>query len=317
MTEARYQKLCWWTLAFVLFVILWGAYVRASGSGAGCGSHWPTCNGEIIPRSPTMKTIVELTHRVTSGMSALMVLAQLIYCRKLYDKGHRVRRAVGWSAFFMIVEVLIGAGIVLLHYVADNASVARAVWMAIHLVNTFILVAALTLSAYFASGGEGFRVRGHGMSGWLAIGSAVGLVLAGMSGAVAALGDTLFPAADLQSAIAADLSPTAHVLVRLRIFHPFIAVGSAFLLLLTRFVIASRREDNIVAQGWGNLVRILVVIQVAAGLANLVLLAPIWMQIVHLLLAQLLWIALLLFIASALVDAPPDAAEVSEPARAS
>lgn len=312
MTEARYEKLCWYTLGFVLFVILWGAYVRASGSGAGCGSHWPMCNGVVMPRSPSTKTVIELTHRITSGLSAVMVLAQLIGSRKLYPRGHRVRIAVGWSSLLMIVEVLIGAGIVLLHYVADNESLARAGWMAVHLVNTFLLVGALTLSAHFASGGKPFRLRGQGTSTLLACASIVGIMLAGMSGAVAALGDTLFPATSWQDAIASDLSPVAHVLVRLRVLHPFVAVGVAFLVLLTRYVVASRREDQLIVQGWGNIVRILVVTQMAAGLANLVLLAPTWMQIVHLLLAQMLWIALVMFTATAFSTHPVEAPSVAE-----
>jgi cytochrome c oxidase assembly protein subunit 15 len=316
VTKTRFEKLCWWTLAFVVFVILWGAFVRATGSGAGCGSHWPMCNGEVVPRSPTMETVIELTHRITSGVSALMVLVQLIYSRKLFSRGHRVRGAVAWSAFFMVVEVLIGAGIVLLEYVADNQSVGRAVWMAVHLINTFLLVAALTLSAHFASGGGPFRLLGHGLAGWLAGLTLVGTIVVGMSGAVAALGDTLFPADSLESAIAADMSPTAHVLVRLRVLHPFVAVGVAFLILGMRYVLASRREDVPLVQGWGNIVRILVVTQMALGLANLMLLAPTYMQIAHLLVAQLLWIALVLFVATALTETAGAESEAAEPAAA-
>ncbi len=311
MTEAHFRRLSWGTLAFIVFVILWGAVVRATGSGAGCGSHWPTCNGEVVPYSPSVETLIELIHRVTSGLSALLVAAQLFFAVRLYERRHRVRRAAGWSLAFMGIEVLIGAGIVLLRYVADNPSMARAGWMAVHLVNTFLLVGASTLTAHFASGGAGFRVRATS-SGLLAVASVVGMMLVGMSGAVAALGDTLFPAADLGSALAADLSPAAHVLVRLRIVHPFVAVGVAFLVLVTRFVLASRGDGNPALGGWGAAVRALVVVQMAAGLLNLVLLAPVWMQVVHLLLADLLWIALTLFLAHALVEQEAPRTEATE-----
>lgn len=316
MAEERFRKLCWATVGFVLFVIVWGALVRATGSGAGCGSHWPTCDGEIVPRSANTAKLIELTHRVTSGLSALMVLAQLVWSRKLFPRGHRVRSAVGWSSLFMVVEVLIGAGIVLLKYVADDQSLARAGWMAVHLANTFLLMGAVTLAAHFASGGRGFRVRAAGSSGLLAMSAVVGTILVGMSGAVAALGDTLFPAESLAGAIAADLSPAAHIFVRLRVVHPFIAVGVAFLILAVRFVLAARREDDRRVQRWGMVVRTLVVTQMGAGLANLVLLAPVWMQLVHLLLADLLWMALTLFIANALAVSLAPAEDPAEPSRA-
>ncbi|MEQ9320666.1 MAG: COX15/CtaA family protein [Polyangiaceae bacterium] len=298
--SARFHRFCWGALAFVVGVILWGALVRATGSGAGCGSHWPTCNGEVLPTPKSTKTLIELTHRVTSGLSALVVLAEVVLAFRLFDRGHRVRKAATWSGVFMVIEVLIGAGIVLLAYVDQNKSVARAVWMAVHLVNTFLLVGAMTLTAHFAGGGEPFEIRKRGTPALLAILSVVGTLVVGMSGAVAALGDTLFPAKDLGTALAQDLSPAAHFLVRLRIIHPFAAVAVAFLVLGVRFLLALRHDEDPLVRRWGNLLRTAVIVQMAAGMANLVLLAPTWMQLVHLLLAQALWIALVLFLAVAL-----------------
>jgi len=298
--EQRYRRFCWGALALVVGVILWGALVRATGSGAGCGSHWPMCNGEVVPTAPTTKTLVELTHRVTSGLSAIAVLLEVIFAFRLFERGHRVRKAAVWSGFFMVVEVLIGAGIVLLEYVDQNESVARALWMAVHLVNTFMLVGAMTLTAHFAGGGEGFKLRGRGAPALLALVSVVGTVVVGMSGAVAALGDTLFPAEDLGTALAQDLSPTAHVLIRLRVIHPFVAVAVAFLLLGVRFILALRHDEDELVRRWGNILRIAIVAQMAVGMANLVLLAPTWMQLVHLFMAQAVWIALVIFLALAL-----------------
>ncbi|MFN8454080.1 MAG: COX15/CtaA family protein [Anaerolineae bacterium] len=74
----RFAKYVWTVLAYNLAVILWGAFVRASGSGAGCGSHWPLCNGEVIPRTPQMETLVEFTHRLTSGLALLLVIGLTI-----------------------------------------------------------------------------------------------------------------------------------------------------------------------------------------------------------------------------------------------
>ena len=146
MTESRFTRYAWGVLAANLAVILWGAFVRATGSGAGCGNNWPTCNGEIIPRAPSTETLIELTHRATSGIALLLVVALAVWARRVYGPGHRVWHGAAWSLFFMFGEAAIGAGIVLFELVADNESMARALFMAVHLGNTFLLLAALTLT---------------------------------------------------------------------------------------------------------------------------------------------------------------------------
>jgi heme A synthase len=314
MASSRFRLFSWGALLFVLAVILWGAVVRATGSGAGCGSHWPTCNGAVVPPAAGAKTLIEYTHRLTSGLSALLVWGQAAWAWRLFRAGDPVRRAAAWSAFFMLTEVLVGAGIVLLEYVADDKSVGRAVWMALHLCNTFLLVGAMALTAHHAGGAPRMRLRGQG---GLALASAVALVgtmLVGASGAVAALGDTLFPAKDLAAGLAADLSPTAHLLVRLRVVHPFAAVAVAMFLLGLRFWLVVRRPGPVVAR-WGLALRVAVVAQVVGGFVNLMLLAPTWMQLVHLLLADAVWIALVLLVASALAE-PQAAAEPGDAALA-
>jgi len=309
--RSRFATFCWVALAYVLAVIVWGAFVRATGSGAGCGSHWPTCNGEVVPRAPSTKTMVEFSHRVTSGLSGFVVLAQVLWSRRVYPRGHRVRRAAGWAGGFMILEVIIGAGIVLLKYVADDQSVGRAVWMGLHLVSTFLLIAAMTFTAHYASGGRLARWRGQGNLGRLAALALVAIILTGLSGSIAALGDTLFPAESLGTALAQDLSPTAHFLVRLRVGHPFIAVGAAFLVLGFRAVVQARYEDRPGVAQWGFMLRLSILSQLALGLVNVMLLAPVWLQLIHLLLADVVWISLLLFIACALAEAPPEPVERS------
>lgn len=301
-SDARFARYCWAVAAFTVLVILWGAVVRATGSGAGCGSSWPTCNGEVVPLAPTLKTLIEFGHRLTSGLAALAVLGQWIWARRRFQPGHRVRRSVGYAAVFMLFEVAIGAGIVLLHYVDQNKSVGRALWMSVHLVNTFLLVGALAIAARYAAGGAAFRFRNGGRLGALALVGLGALLLSGMSGAVAALGDTVFPPESLGSALAQDLSPTAHILIRLRMIHPFVAVFTAFGLLAIRAAFSHHYADNPELPRLGMAVRALVVAQVVAGFVNMLLLAPIALQIVHLLLANLLWIVLLLFFSSALCN---------------
>ncbi|HYN86202.1 MAG TPA: COX15/CtaA family protein [Pyrinomonadaceae bacterium] len=300
----RFAAYAWGVAAYILAVIAWGAYVRASGSGAGCGAHWPLCNGEVIPRAPQIETLVELTHRVTSGLAGLLVLALLVWAIARYRRRADERAgAVLWasvaSSFFIITEALIGAGLVLFEYVADNASTARAVWMAVHLVNTFLLMASLALAAWWASGGAPLRLRGQGRTGLLFASAVAGALLLAVSGAVAALGDTLNPAASLAEGLRQDFSPTASALVRLRLLHPTLAAAVGILLLFTASHASAARPGAWVKR-LSLALAALVVAQVAVGLANVALLAPIWLQLVHLLLADLMWLSLVLLAASAL-----------------
>jgi heme A synthase len=296
MGMQRFERFSWVVLAYNLAVIAWGAFVRATGSGAGCGAHWPMCNGEVVPRAASVETMIELTHRATSGIALVLVVVQLVWALRLFPKGHRTRGLAIATMVFMLLEALVGAGLVLLELVADNQSAARAGWIAVHLVNTFLLVASLSLTPWSVRHEERPPAGRGGLSAALAAG-AVLLLLTGVAGAITALGDTLFPAESLASGMAADLSPTAHFLVRLRVIHPLIAaLGGVFLLVLTGFLASTRSDDTHgkTTRTLSIVVAALVVTQLLAGLANLYLLAPVWMQLVHLLLADLLWIAFVL-----------------------
>lgn len=298
---ASFRRYSWLALGFVTLVILWGAFVRATGSGAGCGNHWPMCNGEVIPRAPTVATLIELTHRATSGLAAIAVLVQFVWSRRAFERGHAARRAAAFGAAFMVSEVLVGAGIVLLEYVAENKSIGRAWWMALHLVNTFLLIAAMTLTAYYARARAKSGGRASALVLVLGVAGTLGTLFTGASGAIAALGDTLFPAKGLAQALAEDLSPSAHLLVRLRLVHPFAAIATAVALLTIRWLLSSRIPTARVV--WhGVALRVMVVAQVVIGFLNMMMLAPTAMQLLHLLLANAVWIAFVLFIATALEE---------------
>ena len=311
----RFARYAWLTLAYNVAVVLWGAIVRATGSGAGCGSHWPLCNGVVVPQSPRIETIIEFSHRLTSGVALLLVVGLLVWAFRARPRGHASRKAAGWSMLFMVGEAAVGAALVLFRLVADNPSMARALFMATHLVNTFLLLGALTLTAHFASGGTPFRWRRQGWAGVSVTLGLLGLLLAGVSGATAALGDTLFPSQSLAEALRQDLSPTAHLLIRLRIFHPMIAIVAGMFAAFLAMQWLPRAETRRLA-AW---TLAFVLAQIGAGVANVLLLAPVWLQVVHLLLADLLWIAFVRLGASALAvldgEAPAGAAAV--PARVS
>jgi heme A synthase len=292
---SRFAKFAWVTLAWTVLDILWGAFVRATGSGAGCGNHWPTCNGVIQPTPGHIATLIEFTHRTLSGVALILVLVLLIWGWVRYPKGSTVRIGVTGSAVFILLEAALGAGLVLLDLVTANASIYHALAVAVHLLNTFVLLAFLALTAWWASGGNALSLKDRGALPWLFALGLGGVALLGMTGAITALGDTLFPAKSLAQGFAQDVVPGASFLIRLRVIHPMLAglVGTYSLVLAS--VIRRRYRDRVSLILGG-----LVLAQLTAGVVNLLLLAPIGMQIVHLLLADSVWISYILLSASRL-----------------
>jgi len=293
---ARYATYAWGVLAFTLLVILWGAFVRATGAGAGCGNHWPLCNGEVLPRAPALQTVIELGHRLTSGLALLLVVGLLVGAWRGFPRAHPVRVGAALSAVLIVTEALIGAGLVLFEYVASDASTARAWWVGGHLLNTFLLVAALTLTAWWASGGAPPRWRDAGTVGPLLLAALAGVLLLGVSGAITALGDTLFPVATLAEGKALTFSPSAHAFVRLRIWHPALAVAVGALVCSAAVVAARRPLPHV--RVLAAAVIALWLAQLVLGAVNVYLLAPVPVQLAHLLLSDLIWIGLVLLTAA-------------------
>lgn len=286
---SRFAFAAWLFFGYLLAVILFGAWVRISHSGDGCGSHWPTCHGEVVPTDPSTATVIEFTHRLTSGLCGVFGLALLAWAWRLFRSGP-VTRAVALTLLFIVFEGAIGAGLVLGELVASDDSVARAVVIALHLTNTLALTAFAALAAWRSQRPQGppFLARRR-----LAFSVALALVIAtAMSGAVTALGDTLFPreaivGQGLFAGIRDDLSAGNHFLVRLRLLHPALAalaVGYLFALLSTE------AEGNV----WARAAMYLTMIEVGIGFLNIRLAAPGWLQLAHLLAAQILWMALIL-----------------------
>jgi heme A synthase len=280
----RFSRIAWAVLAYNMLVVLWGAFVRATGSGAGCGDRWPLCNGVMVPRAPRIETIIEFTHRATSGVALVSVAALCVWAFRLFPRGHRARTWAALSVVFLFAEALLGAGLVLFQYVEHNASAGRAAYLSAHLVNTQILLAMLTLTAWFGSDPVTRAWRGAPK---LVVAALPVAIVVAVSGAIAALGDTLFPAASVASGMRQEFSQTASALQRLRVVHPVLAVVGGAILLAT--AVTAMRSGR---SRMGPILAALVFLQLAAGVLNIALLAPVWMQILHLLLADLLWIAL-------------------------
>ena len=282
------RRFAWGVVGYNVLVVLWGALVRATGSGAGCGNHWPLCNGVVVPVSPTWHTIIEFTHRqmVTGSVLAMVLLVTWTWRATLRGAGARVFAVV--SALLLVNEAFLGALLVKLGYVTGNQSTGRVVVLSVHLSNTLLLLAAMTLTATMLGTGQTRReLRGWGRDGWIAICGLAATLVVGVSGSLAALGDTLFPASSLRAAFAQDLDASSPLLLRLRGVHPASAVlAAAFVIWL---LLRARPEGGVRGRtllGW------LLAAQFVLGVGDVLLLAPTWMQILHLLGADLFWIAL-------------------------
>ena len=299
MKQNRFVTYAWIVAAYTVLVILWGAFVRATGSGAGCGNHWPSCNGDVIPRPEQIDTIIEYSHRITSALNGLLVIGLLVTAFRLFPQRHLARRGAVWSLVFIIIEGLLGAALVRFDWVVDNISLSRVIASGVHLINTSILVTVISLTAWWGGGGQSLRLKNQGQVTWLLGIAFVGFLILNASGAITALGDTIFASDSLMAGLRADMDPTAHFLVRLRVWHPVIAIGLGLYLMLAGTAVAMQRPSAKINQ-YVQATKIIFGIQLLVGFVNILLLVPVTIQIIHLLLANTVLIFLVLIAAEAL-----------------
>ncbi len=291
------RRFAWGVLAYFIAVILWGAVTRATGAGDGCGNHWPLCNGTVIQHSPSLDTFIEFTHRITSGISFFSVVGLMVWTFRATVRGHLARATSVASVAFTLVEAILGAFLVKLGLTAQSQSPLRAPYLALHFTNTLLLLAALTLTAHLLCRKTGYlREKVHMTAPFVVMAAVVLLLAVGVTGSLAALGDTLFPAASLSAALRQDFSATSGWLLRWRWTHPTLAIlAGVFLIWLA--VKATQRKTHGDNRGLSALVLILLVLQYGLGTLDVVLLAPLWLQVLHLLGADVLWSALVVLVA--------------------
>jgi heme A synthase len=295
---SRFAKYAWFVLACNVVVILWGVFLRASKSGDGCGQHWITCHGEFIPSAPELKTVIEFSHRATSALAGLLIIALLLWAilrwRTEQSESSLFGLKVAFAALiFVIIEGALGAGLVLTGNTAETLTPARPFWMAAHLLNTLILLAVLATNAWSASTGQTIKILGWTrIRSHIVVGAMV-VFLIGASGSVAALCNMIFPSATLQEGFLKDISPTSHVLLKIRPFHPIIAVAGSVALFFWFGWIQKTFADKRVRR-LSRLLSALIVVQLVFGAVTLLSLSPILMQLGHLLLADGIWLSFII-----------------------
>ncbi|MGE3961505.1 MAG: heme A synthase [Dehalococcoidia bacterium] len=308
--EARVRRMAWLTLALTIATIVMGAVVRATHSGDGCGPKWPTCEGTLVlPGTGERAQLIEFSHRAISGFSliAVVILAVMVY--RTYVAGHPARKAALWSVGLMIFEALIGALIVVYGWVAHDRSAARQVSVPLHLVNTFLLTGAITYTVWLIEGYARPALSSVPRRTRVLLGLAFVLLLIAATGATTSLADTLFAAETLGEGIRQDFDSESALIVQLRILHPVVAIlGGA---LIAWF--AWRHLDEIEERGHAWAARVLllgIAIQATLGFVHVALLTPVVTGLIHLFIAQALWIALV-WVALSLLAAPGRAASPS------
>src|SRR5215472_5564267 len=301
-TEASIRPLArfaWLTLAYNIAVILWGAYVRATGSGAGCGNHWPLCNGAVLPPTQHAQTIIEFTHRLTSALAVVMVSSLLVWCWRKTSKGDWARYSSFAAILLLFNEALLGALLVLFEHVGQDRSPVRVFFLCMHFGNTLLLLAALALTAQWLSNGpRRFSVVKNRAQIVAVVFGLLATMCIGITGSVAALGDTLFPATSLRASLVQDFS-SGNILLRLRFLHPVAAaIGALYVVWLIRKSLRNRGHSS------SQIVMLAGVLigQIGLGILNVMLLAPVWLQIVHILVAELFWVLVVLTSATLLLS---------------
>lgn len=285
-----------------LAAIAWGAFVRATGPGAGCGGHWPACDGAVVARTPASATLIELTHRGTQGIAAILVFALTWWVFRVHATGHPARRAAAASSLLVVVVTLLGAGQGMLGWTGDDASWGRVLAPALQLATAHFLLAALVLTAWRLGGGAGNRWLAEGVDGALVVTTLAMTGVVALTGAITALGDTLLPATSLADGAAQHVAPMSHFLARLRVVHPILAVLTSVAIIRAAWLLSRRRASPLTSR-LARLVTGLVVVQLAVGAISLVARAPVPLQLVHLLVANALWMGLVLLGAQALARA--------------
>ncbi len=279
----RFRQLCLTTLFFALFIIIWGAWVRFSHSGDGCGDHWPLCNDQFIPKNGEGKTWIEWFHRASSSMFGLVVLALSFYSFQCFPKKHKVRFWGSLSLIFTISEALIGAVLVLKGLTGQNDSLMRILILNLHLINSLFLTGSILMC--WRHSFKQVEIPFKKISIF-----AIMFLFIALTGSVASLSNTLYPSSSLIQGILMDLNKNSPLILQLRILHPLIAICiTSCILYFFIYKIYSKKIRPI-----SYTLIVFLVLGILTGTITLLSLSPVFMKLLHLLVAHTIWLCILL-----------------------
>lgn len=148
MTTLR--RLSWATLVLAFGHIVFGAIVRITGSGMGCGEHWPQCHGYWFPPLSRPDLIIEVSHRYL----AATLTAAILWC-VAYAWRKRSEAGVG-GAGGVLRPLVLAAGLVVAAALLGAATVFLALankWVIVtHLAIAMSLLGALVVAVVRAGG---------------------------------------------------------------------------------------------------------------------------------------------------------------------
>jgi heme a synthase len=277
----------WGLVCYSIVIIAWGAWVRISGSGDGCGDHWPLCHGRALPIGSPIKTWIEVSHRYSTAVFGILVLSQVWWVRRICPTENRARRWVLYTLVFTITEALIGRSLVKEGLVTDSQEILRAVFMPLHLVNTSLLLLSEVMTAESILYGLRKRVALSPAARWWCVAITISLLVLLTSGAIAALGSHLAPSQSLIQGLLSDVSQQSHAAVRLRIVHPILGLSLPIIIWSVISFAPARGPTGALEKMYQHL-GLGVLVMVALGIATLVSLSPTWLKMAHLTMANVL-----------------------------
>ncbi|MBN2548491.1 MAG: COX15/CtaA family protein [Anaerolineales bacterium] len=277
MKSSKLASYTWVVIVFSVLLILWGAYMGATGSAAGCGGQWPLCNGALLPSLSSSETLIAYIHWLGSGLVLFLALILLLWTWRAFPAGHPARLGAMSAMLLIVLEALLGALLALSGEAVQEASLGRGIVQVLHLILSFLLLAGLALTARWAAGGDPLHLKGHGVGAWLFGFALLGLILVGVGGVLNAMGDAL-------------ASPD------LGAWHPLAAILVSVFVLFTITLVSLFRSNPLIHR-LSKILAGLILAEMVAGLVNSILQAPVWMQLMHLLLAVLVWIVLVVLAA--------------------
>lgn len=316
--NSGFATFAWIVLIYNLLVVGFGVFLRAAGLGDGCGENWPLCTGEKNPVKGSFATLIESTHRISTTLVGLFAIIMVVWAFRYFAKGHPAKKMAVGFLVMTLFEGLVGRHLVVKGLVTDKDTVERAMWMMAHVVSIFLLLGFNVGAALSTSGIRPIQFRNQGVVGWLLGLGFFGTFLLGVSGAISAFGHQVRP--DVEG-LSERLQTGAFWASKLAIAHPIGSASIGLFMFLMCGLIQHLRPDPFVKNACRTVIGLLA-LQMGVGLLNIFMSAPIFMQMIHLVLADLNWISLVVLATAALGvgiepvesrPAPAEAEHSSEP----